>query len=108
LFFYEGDQIKTEGFEIPAGHSLDLEASQELKLVNGNKKAELLLLQGKPINEPVVQQGPFVANSPEEMHDIIREYQRTQFGGWPWPKAEFTHGDKGRFALFADGNLVEK
>jgi redox-sensitive bicupin YhaK (pirin superfamily) len=108
LFFYEGDQIKTEGFEIPYGHSLDLKASQKLELVNGNKKAELLLLQGKPINEAVVQQGPFVANSTEDMNSIIREYQRTQFGGWPWPKAEFTHGNKGRFALFSDGNLIEK
>jgi redox-sensitive bicupin YhaK (pirin superfamily) len=108
LFFYEGEKLKTEGFEIPEGHSLDLESSQELKLVNGNKKTELLLLQGKPINEPVVQQGPFVANTREEMNGIIGEYQRTQFGGWPWPKAEFTHGDEGRFALFADGSLVEK
>ena len=108
LFFYEGDQIKTEGFEIPYGHSLDLKASQKLELVNGDKKAELLLLQGKPIDEAVVQQGPFVANSTEDMNSIIREYQRTQFGGWPWPKAEFTHGNKGRFALFSDGNLIEK
>lgn len=108
LFFYEGEELKAKGYDIPAGHSLDLDASQELKLVNGNKKAELLLLQGKPINETVVQQGPFVANSREEMSEIIGEYQRTQFGGWPWPKAEFTHGDKGRFALFADGRLVEK
>lgn len=108
LFFYEGEELKTEGFQIPVGHSLDLDASQELKISNGNKKAELLLLQGKPINEPVVQQGPFVANTREEMNGIISEYQRTHFGGWPWPKAEFTHGDKGRFALFADGKLVEK
>lgn len=108
LFFYEGEELKTEGFQIPVGHSLDLDASQELKITNGNKKAELLLLQGKPINEPVVQQGPFVANTREEMVEIISEYQRTHFGGWPWPKAEFTHGDKGRFALFADGKLVEK
>ena len=108
LFFYEGDELKTEGFEIPSGHSLDLDASQELKITNGNKKTELLLLQGKPINEPVVQQGPFVANSREGMSEIISEYQRTQFGGWPWSKAEFTHGEKGRFALFADGKLVEK
>jgi len=108
LFFYEGEELKTEGFQIPVGHSLDLDASLELKITNGNKKAELLLLQGKPINEPVVQQGPFVANTREEMVEIISEYQRTHFGGWPWPKAEFTHGDKGRFALFADGKLVEK
>jgi len=34
----------------------------------------------------------------------MRDYGRTQFGGWPWPKQEQVHNrDKGRFALHADG-----
>ena len=40
----------------------------------------------------------------EEIYETIREYQRTRFGGWPWPKDEFVHPrEKGRFALHADG-----
>lgn len=108
LFFYEGESINADGFEIPAAHSVQLDASESLKIKNGNKNAEFLLLQGKPIDEPVVQQGPFVANTRPEIQDIISEFQQTQFGGWPWPEAEQVHTeDQGRFAKHADGK-VEK
>lgn len=104
LFFYKGDKLKTEGYEIPEGHSLDLYGEQEISFVNGDQPAELLFLQGKPIGEPVVQHGPFVMNNMDEIYEAIRDFQNTQFGGWPWPNNEPTHPrDRGRFALHADG-----
>ncbi|MEM9723754.1 MAG: pirin-like C-terminal cupin domain-containing protein, partial [Bacteroidota bacterium] len=66
-------------------------------------------LQGKAIGEPVVQQGPFVANSPGEIKQAFLNYQTTQFGGWPWPKHDHVHPrEKGRFAKHADGRMEEK
>ena len=57
-------------------------------------------LQGKPINEPVAQHGPFVMNSKQEIMQAFSDYQETQFGGWPWPEdAVVFPRDKGRFAL---------
>ncbi|WP_416864964.1 MAG: hypothetical protein ACMVP2_20955 [Imperialibacter sp.] len=39
----------------------------------------------------------------------VREYERTQFGGWPWPNHEHVHArEKGRFAIHADGKVEEK
>jgi len=38
--------------------------------------ARLLLLAGKPLREPVVQYGPFVMNTREQIEDAIRDYQR--------------------------------
>jgi len=62
---------------------------------------ELLLLQGRPIGEPVAQHGPFVMNTREEIQQAFNDYRRTQFGGWPWPEdAVVFPREKGRFAVF--------
>jgi len=62
------------------------------------------VLQGKPIDEPIVQHGPFVMNTKQEINQAFADYQKTQFGGWPWPKKDMVHAkDKGRFASHANG-----
>jgi hypothetical protein len=94
---------------IPAYHSVEVPATTDVTLTAGEDDCYLLLLQGKPINEPVVQYGPFVMNTEAEIRDAFEEYRKTQFGGWPWPKEEFAHDkNKGRFALHANGNLEIK
>lgn len=104
IYFYKGHSLKVGDQELSVQQGADLFADQEATLENGEEESHLLLLQGKPIGEPVVQQGPFVMNSQEEIWETIQEYQRTQFGGWPWPENEFVHPrEKGRFALHADG-----
>ena len=109
IFFYEGAYLKINGETIPEYHAVDVNPEAELSFETGNKKVKILVLQGKPINEPVVQHGPFVMNSREEIQKAFSDYQRTQFGGWPWPKYEQTHGrDKGRFAKFSDGTIEER
>ncbi|HLW07176.1 MAG TPA: pirin family protein [Marinilabiliaceae bacterium] len=104
IFFYKGNDLEIEGQVIPEYHAIDVESSVELKMNSGNSKINFLVLQGRPINEPVVQHGPFVMNSRQEIQEAFSEYQRTQFGGWPWPKHEQVHDrDKGRFAIYSNG-----
>jgi hypothetical protein len=79
-------------------------AEQDLSIINGPAESYLLLLQGKPINEPVVQHGPFVMNRMEEIHQAFADYRLTQFGGWPWSRTDQVHpANIGRFAKYADG-----
>ena len=42
----------------------------------GPEAARLLLVSGRPLNEPIVQYGPFVMNSPQEIHQAIDDFRR--------------------------------
>ncbi|SFT41581.1 hypothetical protein SAMN05216474_0438 [Lishizhenia tianjinensis] len=107
VYFHEGDALSIDGQNIKNNTRIVLNPSTPTTIVNGDKETSLLLLQGKPIGEPVVQYGPFVANTQAELHETMSLYQRTEFGGWPWPMREQVWDkDKGRFAKFADGTEV--
>jgi len=104
LYFFDGDQILINDVSVKANHGIHLDPLIAVQLSNGSKKSRLLLLQGKPIKEPVVNYGPFVMNTREEIQEAYRDYQESRFGGWPWSKPDQTHPrQKGRFALHPDG-----
>lgn len=109
LYFYKGASIKVASKDVPNYHAVKLGVDQEVLIENGAEEANLLMLQGRPIDEPVVQHGPFVMNTAQEIQNAMHVYQSTQFGGWPWPSHDHVHDkNKGRFAKFADGSMVEK
>ena len=108
LYFYKGSGIKLCGMDIMPYHSVDLLTDQPVTIENGNTNASLLLLQGSPINEPVIQHGPFVMNTALEIQQAFQDYRKTQFGGWPWQRYDNVHGSKGRFAKYDDGRVEEK
>jgi hypothetical protein len=90
---------------IPNYHAIDVVSDADLKLESGNENIKILVLQGRPINEPVVQHGPFVMNTKEEIIQAFNEYQQTQFGGWPFDRYDVVHDRKlGRFARYTDGS----
>jgi redox-sensitive bicupin YhaK (pirin superfamily) len=66
-----------------AAQSLDFvlfENEGERIVVEASAHAHLLLLNGEPINEPVVQYGPFVMNTEQEIHQAIADFNAGKFG----------------------------
>ena len=104
LYFYEGDTLTVAETLVNRYNAIEVDATVELTLLAGNLEASILVLQGRPINEPVIQYGPFVMNTKEEIQQAFNDYHETQFGGWPWKRLDQVHDrEKGRFALHADG-----
>jgi len=104
LFYYSGEGVEIEGKNIAKSHAIELHSHLDTEIKNGNTTSHFLLLQGKPMNEPVAQYGPFVANSQHEIQELMYDFQRTQFGGWPWESPAKVHPkERGRFALHVDG-----
>jgi len=109
LYFYKGASLRVAGQDVPVERAIELAPEGNILLENGAEETHLLLLQGRPIGEPVAQHGPFVMNTQAEIHQAMADYRSTQFGGWPWATHDHVHDPaRGRFAQYADGHLEEK
>ncbi|MFZ0282920.1 MAG: pirin family protein [Bacteroidales bacterium] len=104
VYFYRGSEIKIAGIDVKQYNSIELLVDEPVIVESGNEDAYLLLLQGCPIAEPVVQHGPFVMNTPAEIQQAFYDYRKTRFGGWPWERSDNVHPrERGRFARYSDG-----
>jgi quercetin 2,3-dioxygenase len=74
VYLYEG-QAEVGGQALPHRAAGILGDGDELRIQSGRQGARLLVLAGKPINEPVVQYGPFVMNTRAEIEQAIDDYQ---------------------------------
>jgi len=104
IYYYQGKRIRADGQEIGPYTSAALDPAQKIVIRNGGGESRILLLQGRPIDEPVVQYGPFVMNAEAEIRQAFSDYRDTQFGGWPWSRPDQVHErSRGRFARYPDG-----
>jgi len=109
IYFYEGTTLKLAETNINPYSAVELLPNIDVALFAGDTEVSILVLQGRPIGEQVMQYGPFVMNTKEEINQAFEDYHKTQFGGWPWPKYDQVHDrTKSRFAKHADGKLEVK
>ena len=108
VYFFRGSALRIATTDLLPKVSVKLRPDAAVELKNGAEESELLLLQGRPIGEPVAQQGPFVMNTRAELQQAFTDYQRTRFGGWPWPaNGPVKEREQGRFARHADGRVEQ-
>jgi len=71
--FVNGEKVSTDHFVLfkNDGEHINLEAGEE---------AVVLILSGEPINEPIVQYGPFLMNTWEELEQAIQDVNAGKFG----------------------------
>jgi hypothetical protein len=106
LYLYRGESLDVGGVEVGGYHAAVVRCDEPLEVRAGAGPVSVLVLQGRPIGEPVAQYGPFVMTSEAEIRQAFSDYQQTRFGGWPWPEDSPVHGyDAARFARYPDGNV---
>jgi len=106
LYFFRGTSLSVAGERVNSHAAVQVKSDEQIVLENGTSESEILMLQGRPIGEPVAAHGPFVMNTRAEIQQAIVDYQRTRFGGWPWPSDDPVHPrEEGRFAKHADGKV---
>ncbi len=74
LYVYEGE-IKVAGKVLNKGQLGVLNFANDVVL-ESKDCARVIFVSGEPINEPVVQYGPFVMNSQEEINQALRDFQQ--------------------------------
>jgi hypothetical protein len=76
LYLYEGDaSVGGDGQALKHRSAGLLSDGDSVRVQAGDAEARFLLLAGKPLGEPIVQYGPFVMNTREEIEQAVRDYQ---------------------------------
>jgi hypothetical protein len=105
LYVFEGG-VRISAHDLEASTGAVLRAGETVRIAGGPYGAEALVLQARPIGEPVAQYGPFVLNDQAGIEQAFADYRATGFGGWPWPTDDPVHArDAGRCARHPDGRV---
>ncbi len=79
IYVFEGDG-KLNGQNVPTRTFIALGADDNNpELTAGAQGARFIVVSGKPINEPIVQYGPFVMNTREEIDQAMQDFQSNNF-----------------------------
>lgn len=78
VYPYEGS-VRVAESEVPRGDAGILVNGDSVEVVAGGEEARFILLAALPLHEPIVQYGPFVMNSREEIEQALRDYSDGTF-----------------------------
>ncbi len=79
-YVFEGTaRIGSEAQLVERGQLAVLSLGDGVTVEGGPKGGRLILVAGRPLREPVAKYGPFVMNTPAEIHQAIADYQAGKF-----------------------------
>ncbi len=78
LSVFEGT-VLVAGTRVDRGQLAVLGQGGRVEVMAGEKPARMILVAGRPLREPVAKYGPFVMNTPQEIHQAIADYQAGKF-----------------------------
>ncbi len=108
LYLHRGNGATVGDRAVDNRSRVELNGHGAVTIESGTAETEILLMQGRPIGEPVARRGPFVMNTNDEIRQAYSDYRATGFGGWPWDGDAPVHGgDAQRFARHPDGRREE-
>lgn len=83
IFFYViRGSLMVNDTEVRSLHLVEFDNDDEGLSVEALEDSVLLLGHARPLNEPVVAQGPFVMNTQEEIMQAYQDYRMGKFGTW--------------------------
>ncbi|CAM5292165.1 pirin family protein [Rhodanobacter lindaniclasticus] len=78
-YVFEGDAALVGGERLQRSELGVLSDGSQLQLAGGDQPSRLLVVAGKPLNEPVARYGPFVMNTQEQIHEAIADFRAGRF-----------------------------
>ncbi|HEV2621505.1 MAG TPA: pirin family protein [Frateuria sp.] len=78
-YVFEGESAEVGGSPLPRNELAVLSDGDELTLAAGTTAARLLVVAGRPLKESVARYGPFVMNTPEQIHEAIADFRAGRF-----------------------------
>jgi redox-sensitive bicupin YhaK (pirin superfamily) len=75
-YVYHGDaQVGAASTGVQRGELALTTRGAQLPITAGAQGARLIVVAGRPLNEPVARYGPFVMNTTEEIHQAFADYR---------------------------------
>ena len=76
----EGSIHINDGDVIDVDHFVRMANDAENFIIKATSKVTLLVMSGKPLDEPIAAQGPFVMNTREELMQAMKDFYEGKFG----------------------------
>lgn len=110
IYFFSGPGASVDGASLKGRKKVKVRPDRDVRITaDASGPADFLILQGRDLNEPVVQGGPYVAASRDELMQAEKDFRKTGFGGWRFDTdAPVQPRDAPRFMRYTDGRVEER